>query len=155
MTHPFGRGTLGERGEVSNKGTSAAQLLRWVVAPATARRGDMTRETLVTLDVAEASDSWGFVGVVRVGEFEAYRTIRAYASRGDALEAVQRLLGRFLGTLMAGQEWNEAVEQLGHTPLRIELGLIQGRRPSQEEGLGQPPPRHAHHSVTPSDHDHD
>src|SRR5690349_586478 len=87
---------------------------------------DMEKQTLVTLDVVEASDAWGFVGVVRVGSFESYRTIRAYATPGDALEAVQRLLGKFLGTLMAGQEWNEAVEELGHAPLRSELGLIRG-----------------------------
>jgi hypothetical protein len=118
------------------------QRLHSVVAPPIANWGDMKREALVILDSAAASDSWGFVGVVRVGSFEAYRTIRAYASPGDAIEAVQRLLGKCLGTLMAGQEWNESVEELGHAPLRSELGLVQGRRLREEVG-DTSAPKHA------------
>ena len=75
----------------------------------------------ITLSTAPASDSWGFVGVVCVGEYEAFRTIRAYTTPGDALLATQQTLGGVLGTLMAGQEWNQTQEELGHAPRRVEL----------------------------------
>jgi hypothetical protein len=76
---------------------------------------------LVTLSSAPASDSWGFVGVVNVGEYEAFRTIRAYTSPADALSATQRTLAGVLGVLMAGQEWQLTRDELGHAPRRVEL----------------------------------
>lgn len=81
------------------------------------------QDALITLSAAPASDSWGFVGVIRVGKYEAYRTIRAYRSPSEALETAQRLLGGVLGTLMAGQEWRTAEGDFGHPPLRTELGF--------------------------------
>ena len=78
---------------------------------------------LISLTSAPASDSWGFVGIVSVGEHEAYRTIRAYASPADAAQAAQELLAVVLGALMAGQEWRSAAEEFGHSPRRTELGL--------------------------------
>ncbi len=79
------------------------------------------QQLLVTIDTAPASDNWGFVGRVLVGEHEAYRTIRAYASPGEALSAVQELLSGVLGTLLAGQEWRSAQDEFGHAPRRTEL----------------------------------
>lgn len=85
-------------------------------------------QAILTVNAVEASDSWGFVGVVSVGSREAYRTMRAYATPGDAIDAVERLLGQFIGTLLAGHEWREAVAEFGHAPLRSELGLVSGPR---------------------------
>ena len=81
------------------------------------------RSFLIGLHADPASDSWGFVGVVRIGEYEAYRTIRAYSSPREALRAGQRVLADVLGALMAGQEWRSAQEDLGHAPRRTELGI--------------------------------
>src|SRR5690242_17558654 len=60
-------------------------------------------------------------GVLSVGEFVAYRTIRAYTTPGDARGAAQHLLAEVLGTLMAGQEWRTAQGEFGHAPLRTDL----------------------------------
>jgi hypothetical protein len=93
-------------------------------------------ELLIRIDSAPASDSWGFVGRVLVGEHEAYRTIRAYPTPGEALSATQRLMGEVLGTLLAGQEWRSAHEEYGHAPRRTELdfGLAaMARRPDEDE----------------------
>ena len=79
------------------------------------------QDLLITIDTAPASDNWGFVGRVLVGEHEAYRTIRAYAAPAEALSAAQALLAGVLGTLLAGQEWRAAQEEFGHAPLRTEL----------------------------------
>lgn len=93
------------------------------------RRGKATglmgdeEPALISVTAIAASDSWGFVGVVRVGDHEAYRTIRAYPTPRDALSAAQALLGEVLGALMAGQEWRTAADEFGHAPRRVELGL--------------------------------
>jgi hypothetical protein len=79
------------------------------------------QQLLITIDAVPASDSWGFVGRVLVGEHEAYRTIRAYPAPGEALTATQRLVGSVLGGLLAGQEWRDAHEEFGHAPRRTEL----------------------------------
>ncbi len=76
---------------------------------------------LIRVDSAPASDSWGFVGRVLVGDREAYRTIRAYPTPGEALAASQALVGEVLGALLAGQEWRSAQQELGHAPRRSEL----------------------------------
>lgn len=100
---------------------------------------DMPERLLITVTTAPASDGWGFVGVVSVGDQEAYRTIRAYTVPGDALKASQRLLADVLGTLMAGQEWGAAQADFGHAPRRTELefGL---RAKASEQNAGQPQP---------------
>lgn len=98
---------------------------------------DTPERLLITLSTAPASDGWGFVGVVSVGDQEAYRTIRAYTAPGDALHASQRLLADVLGTLMAGQEWGAAQADFGHAPRRTELefGL---RAKTSDEAVAQP-----------------
>lgn len=78
-------------------------------------------ELLITIATSPASDSWGFVGVVSVGDQEAYRTIRGYTTPGEALVATQCLLADVLGGLMAGQEWAAAQSEFGHAPRRTEL----------------------------------
>lgn len=84
-------------------------------------RSDQTLH--ITLTSAPASDSWGFVGVVRVGEHEAFRSIRAHPTPAAALTATQHVLSDVLGTLMAGQEWRTAQDEYGHAPRRTELGF--------------------------------
>jgi hypothetical protein len=82
---------------------------------------DDSDQLLITIETAPASDSWGFVGVVSVGDREAYRTIRAHAAPREALSATQQLLADVLGSLMAGQEWVAAQTEFGHAPRRTEL----------------------------------
>ena len=81
----------------------------------------MTDELFITVDTAPASDNWGFVGRVLVGEHEAYRTIRAYPTPAEALSAVQQLVAGVLGSMLAGQEWRTAQDEFGHPPRRTEL----------------------------------
>jgi hypothetical protein len=92
---------------------------------------------LITITTTPASDSWGFVGVVSVGDQEAYRTIRAYTAPAEALGATQRLLADVLGSLMAGQEWGAAQAEFGHAPRRTELEF--GLRAMTSRPVGVPP----------------
>jgi hypothetical protein len=90
-------------------------------------------DVLINITTSPASDNWGFVGVVVVGDHEAYRTIRAYPAPGEALAATQQLLADVLGGLMAGQEWAAAQSEFGHPPRRTELEFgLQGRATHQE-----------------------
>jgi hypothetical protein len=91
----------------------------------------------VTVTTSPASDSWGFVGVVTVGDHEAYRTIRAYTAPAEALSATQRLLADVLGSLMAGEEWSAAQAEFGHAPRRTELEF--GLRAMSSRPGGGPP----------------
>ena len=59
---------------------------------------------LMSLDAVESRDAWGFVGVVRVGDHEAYRTLRSYPVPSEARAAAAQLLAHVLGALLAGQE---------------------------------------------------
>jgi hypothetical protein len=97
---------------------------------------DIDDRLLITLATTPASDSWGFVGVVAVGDHEAYRTIRAYMSPGEALGATQRLVADVLGRLMAGQEWGDAQSEFGHAPRRTELEF--GLRGKATHAVGRP-----------------
>jgi hypothetical protein len=98
----------------------------------------MTDQLFVRLDTAPASDSWGFVGRVLIGDHEAYRTIRAYPTPEEALATTQQLMGNVLGALLAGQEWREAHQEFGHAPRRAELdfGLLAKARRSDTDGTG-------------------
>lgn len=81
----------------------------------------MADSLLITIDAAPASDSWGFVGRVLVGDHEAYRTIRAYTTPGEAVRVTQQLVSEVMGSLLAGQEWRSAEREAGHAPRRTEL----------------------------------
>lgn len=93
----------------------------------------MADELFITIDTAPASDNWGFVGRALVGEHEAYRTIRAYSTPGEALTAVQGLVAGVLGTLLAGQEWRSAQDEFGHVPRRTELDFGLGAKVRRRE----------------------
>jgi hypothetical protein len=100
-------------------------------------------ELLIKISSSPASDSWGFVGVILVGDHEAYRTIRAYDAPRAALDAVQELLAGVLGALIAGQEWRAAQDQFGHAPRRVELEFgLRGHAKLD------PAPGQAHESVS-------
>ena len=93
----------------------------------------MADQLVITIDTAPASDNWGFVGLALVGEHEAYRTIRAYSTPGEALNAVQGLVAGVLGTLLAGQEWRSAQDEFGHVPRRTELDFGLGSKIRRNE----------------------
>jgi hypothetical protein len=104
---------------------------------------DSDDRLLINVVTSPASDSWGFVGVVSVGDHEAYRTIRAYASPGEALVATQRLLADVLGGLLAGREWVSAQAEFGHAPRRTELEFgLAGKveHPDQASGSAEDGP---------------
>lgn len=88
---------------------------------------------LITLTSDAASDGLGYVGVVAVGEQEAYRTIRVRTSGIRALHSAQLMLAGALGNLLAGQEWRDAQEEFGHAPRRVELefGLGAHAKPTE------------------------
>jgi hypothetical protein len=92
---------------------------------------------LISLGSSPASDSWGFVGTVSVGDQEIYRTLLAHSTPQEALAATQALVGRVLGGLLAGEEWRESEQQLGHPPRRTDLSFgLEGLGPPETE----PPP---------------
>lgn len=86
---------------------------------------------LITIDADAASDSWGFVGRVMIADHECYRTLQAFPSPSEALNAAQQVVGNALGALLAGEEWRQLGGELGHVPRRTELnfGLRAGVRP--------------------------
>jgi hypothetical protein len=91
-------------------------------------------ELLISIATDEASDSWGFVGVVRVGGFEAYRTLGAYSTPADALAGAQTLMGGILGEALAGAEWRQLRETTGRAPTRRDLNLGVLKRPQPKPG---------------------
>ena len=80
-------------------------------------------EILITVGSDVASDSWGFVGVVKVGQFEAYRTLEAFPTPPEAQNAAQEILSGILGELLAGAEWRRVREAKGAPPTRKDLAL--------------------------------
>ncbi len=95
---------------------------------------------VITLDTAPASDGWGFVGRVVVGEFEAYRTLRAYATPTDARAATEAIVGRVLGSILAGEEWRSLTDETRHAARRADLNF----------GLEEVPPTGGN-AASPSD----
>lgn len=93
----------------------------------------------ISIEIDAASDSWGFVGVVKVGDFEAYRTIESYATPVEAEQETQILVGGILGELLAGAEWRRVRETAGAAPTRADLGLSMLRRGHTTVQLGPEP----------------
>lgn len=93
---------------------------------------DDREEILMKVTASPASDGWGFVGIVVVGDHEAYRTIRTYNAPAEALSATQLLLANALGGLMAGQEWASSQTEFGHSPRRTELEFGLGAKASED-----------------------
>ena len=108
---------------------------------------DQDQEQLhITLETVPASDGWGFVGRVMVGDHESYRTIRAFPTPQEAMSFTQAIVGDVLGAQLAGQEWRSLHDELGHAPLREDLNFglgAFGRKDSatdapQEQGSHNP-----------------
>ena len=93
----------------------------------------------ITVDADEASDAWGFVGVARVGDVQAYRTVEAFPTPGEAVAEMQTLLSSVLGELLAGAEWRRVRERTGEIPTRRELGLSVLQHPPHRESSGAEP----------------
>lgn len=93
---------------------------------------------LITIEVDTASDSWGFVGVVKVGDYEAYRTIESFATPAEAERETKQIVGGVLGELLAGVEWRRVRDTTKAAPTRRDLGLSVLRRgrggPTDPEG---------------------
>jgi hypothetical protein len=83
---------------------------------------------LISIDSDAASDSWGFVGVVKVGDYEAYRTIESFATPAEAERETQQIVGGVLGELLAGAEWRRVRDTTKSAPTRRDLGLAVLRR---------------------------
>ena len=86
----------------------------------------------ITIDIEAASDSWGFVGVVKVGDYEAYRTIESFATPAEAEQETQQIVGGVLGELLAGAEWRRVRDTTKSAPTRRDLGLAVLRRGRNE-----------------------
>ena len=87
-----------------------------------------------------------------VGEHEAYRTIRAYTTPQEAVEATQQLVGDVMGSLLAGQEWRSAEREVGHAPRRTDLrfGLAARKRlPDKGAAVTDPPDAQSEPEDTP------
>lgn len=117
-------------------GQSAAGLYGHVAAmpDKTGPRGPAVSDMLIRIDADAASDSWGFVGVARVGAVEAYRTLEAFASPELATTAMQPLVADVLGEFIAGREWRAVRDQRGATPTRQDFNFSAlGRRAPQAD----------------------
>jgi hypothetical protein len=97
----------------------------------------------ITVEASPASDSWGFVGRVMIGEHEAYRTFRGYPTPREALAATQAIVGDVLGAMLAAQEWRELSSELGRPPRRsdLKLGLSGSNPPAVSDGDDSEPVR--------------
>jgi len=78
---------------------------------------------MISIGADAASDSWGFVGVVRIGDVEAYRTLEAFATPADAEQAMQQLVAEWVGGMLAAQEWHVVKEKSGAIPTRFDFKL--------------------------------
>lgn len=85
--------------------------------------GPLNEDQLITVSQEPASDSWGFVGVFRVGDREIYRTLMSHVSPQEAHHAAIELFGEVLGELLAGREWQRLKDRDGRVPTRRDLGL--------------------------------
>ncbi len=66
--------------------------------------------------------------MVKVGEYEAYRTIESYATPAEAERETQQIVGGVLGELFAGAEWRRVRDTTKSAPTRRDLGLAVLRR---------------------------
>lgn len=91
-------------------------------------------DMLISVGSAAASDAWGFVGTVAVGDVEAYRTMESFATPEEASRRAQQLMAEFVGEVLAGREWRSVRDEHGHTPLRedFRFSALDRRRPPKQ-----------------------
>jgi hypothetical protein len=82
-------------------------------------RGDI----LISLGFTEATDSYGFVGIIKVGDVEAYRTLEAFPAPLEAVRRTQELVSSVLGELLAGAEWRRLRDEHGRPPTREDYNI--------------------------------
>ena len=87
---------------------------------------------VIQIDALALTDDHTFIGRVRVGDVEAYRTIRSYAASVDAKRAAAHLLAGLLGPRLAGQEWHALRSATDHTPRRTDFQSTASPRPAPE-----------------------
>jgi hypothetical protein len=93
--------------------------------------------SLISLDAREAHGAWGFVGVVRVGDHEAFRTLRSYPVPSDARAAVEQLLAHVLGAVLRCQEHRAAADE--PRPCCCELGSWPTTGAAERKAQADPP----------------
>jgi hypothetical protein len=86
----------------------------------------------ISVSADAASDSWGFVGVVSVGDVVAYRTMEAFRTPLEAQRMTRDIIADVLGEMLAAAEWRRVRDSSGGVPTRrdIGLGLLTPSRPS-------------------------
>jgi hypothetical protein len=92
----------------------------------------------ISVSADAASDSWGFVGVVSVGDAVAYRTMEAFPSPLEAQRITRDIIADVLGELLAAAEWRRVRETKGAVPTRRDIGLgvlSSVRHPSKDREL--------------------
>jgi len=92
----------------------------------------------ISISADAASDSWGFVGVVSVGDAVAYRTMEAFPSPLEAQRMTRYIIADVLGELLAAAEWRRVRDTKGGVPTRrdIGLGVLSAARTPSEKGRG-------------------
>lgn len=80
-------------------------------------------ELFIRVGADTASDSWGFVGTVSVGDVEAFRTLEAFSTPAEATKAAQVLMSDVLGEMLAGREWRQVRDETGRPPLRRDFNF--------------------------------
>ncbi len=73
----------------------------------------------VTADTTD--DGEHYVGVVDIGEVQAYRTLRRFRSEETAQAWAVELLRDALGSMLAGEEWLRVKSDLDRVPRRMDL----------------------------------
>ncbi len=76
---------------------------------------------LIKVTADPTGDGENFVGVVEIGEVQAYRTLRRFRSEETAQAWAVELLRDALGSLLAGEEWLRVKSDLDRVPRRIDL----------------------------------
>ncbi len=78
--------------------------------------GDLIRVTADRTD-----DGEHYVGVVDIGEVQAYRTLRRFRSEASAQGWAVELLRDALGGMLAGEEWLRVKSDVERVPRRMDL----------------------------------
>jgi hypothetical protein len=94
-------------------------------------------QMFISISADAASDSWGFVGVVSIGDTVAYRTMEAFRSPLEAQRMTRDIIADVLGEMLAAAEWRRVRDNNGAVPTRRDIGLgllSASRRSAADEG---------------------
>jgi hypothetical protein len=93
-------------------------------------------DIVISIRSDTASDRWGFVGVICVGDYVAYRTLEAAPNPREAEAHAQALVGEALGELLAAAEWRQVKHATSAAPTRRDYGL--GRAQPRPSSVARP-----------------